>query len=120
MDVFLRAWRRLGRAQELVGIVGGMLAILVACVAGFHAGYVLHLTHTHEVVTSCRPVPNTYAYTELDLSSPTEDCRTHDEPGRPRLFRFVILDGAIFLIAGLAAIQGLRPIVAPRADFEEA
>jgi hypothetical protein len=120
MDVFIRAWRRLGRAQELVRIVGGMLAILVACVAGFHAGYILHLTHTHEVVTSCRPVGNDYAFTGLDLSSPPERCRMHDEPGHPLLFRFVVLDGMIFLIAGLAAIEGLRPIVASRADFEEA
>jgi hypothetical protein len=119
MDVFLRAWRRLGRAQELVGIIGGMLAVLTAGVAGFHAGYILNLTHTHEVVTSCRPVSNDYAFTELDLSSP-ERCRIHDEPGRPLLFRFVVLDGVIFLIAGLAAIEGLRPIVAPAADFEEA
>jgi hypothetical protein len=120
MNVFLRAWRRLGRAQELVGIVGGMLAILAACVAGFHAGYMLHLTHTHEVVTSCRPVGNDYAFTGLDLSSPPERCRMHDEPGHPLLFRFVVLDGMIFFIAGLAAIEGLRPIVASRADFEEA
>jgi hypothetical protein len=120
MNVFLRAWRRLGRAQELVGIIGGMLAILAAFVAGFHAGYILHLTHTHEVVTSCRPVGNDYAFTGLDLSSPPERCRIHDEPGRPRLFRFVVLDGMIFLIAGLGAIEGLRPIVASRADFEEA
>jgi hypothetical protein len=70
-------------------------------------------------VTSCRPVASTYAYTELDFSSP-ERCRIHDEPGRPALFRFVVLDGMIFLIAGLAAMEGLRPIVAPRADFEEA
>src|SRR3984893_9967787 len=68
MNVFLRAWRRLGRAQELVGIVGGMLAVLTALVAGFHAGYTLHLTHTHEVVTSCRPVANDYALMPLDLS----------------------------------------------------
>ena len=97
-----------------------MLAVLAACVAGFHAGYVLNLTHTHEVVTSCRPLANDYAFTELDLSSPPELCRMHDEPGRPLLFRFVVLDGVIFLIAGLAAIEGLRPIVAPRADLEEA
>src|SRR5216684_5830549 len=81
VNVFVRAWRRLGRAQELVGIVGGMLAVLAACVAGFHAGYVLNLTHTHEVVTSCRPLANDYAFTELDLSSPPELCRMHDEPG---------------------------------------
>jgi hypothetical protein len=120
MNVFIRAWRRLGRAQELVGIVGGMLAVLTALVAGFHAGYTLHLTHTHEVVTSCRPVANNYAMTPLDLSAPPERCRMHDEPGRPLLFRFVVLDGMIFLIAGLAAMEGLRPIVAPAADFEEA
>jgi len=97
-----------------------MLAVLAACVAGFHAGYVLHLTHTHEVVTSCRPLANDYAYTELDLSSPPESCRMHEEPGRPLLFRVVVLDGMIFLIAGLVAIEGLRPIVAPRGEFEEA
>jgi hypothetical protein len=120
MNVFLRVWRRLGRAQEVVGIVAGMVAILVACGAAFHAGYVLHLTHTHEVVTSCDPVANDYAFTELDLSNPPQRCRMHDEPGRPLLLRFVILDGMIFLIAGLVAIEGLRPIVAPQIDLEEA
>jgi hypothetical protein len=120
MNIFLRAWRRLGPAQEVVGIVGGMLAILIACAAAFHGGYVLHLTHEHEVVTSCKPLANDYAYTELDLSSPPQVCRMHDEPGRPLLFRLVVLDGIIFLIAGLGAIEGLRPIVAPQADLEEA
>jgi hypothetical protein len=120
MSIFLRAWRRLGRAQEVVGIVGGMVAILIACAAAFHGGYVLHLTHEHEVVTSCEPVSNDYAYTELDLLPPPERCRMHDEPGRPLLFRLVVLDGMIFLIAGLGAIEGLRPIVAPHGDLEEA
>ncbi|MDB5039853.1 MAG: hypothetical protein JWN27_579 [Candidatus Eremiobacteraeota bacterium] len=120
MNIFLRAWRRLGAAQEVVGLVGGMLAILVSCGAAFHGGYILHLTHEHEVVTSCEPVSNDYAYTELDLSTPPQRCRMHEEAGRPLLFRLVVLDGLIFVIAGLGAIEGLRPIVAPHADLKKA
>lgn len=120
MNGVRRAWQRLGHAREVLAVTLGMFASAIACGTAFHAGYELHLTHAHEVVTSCEPLAQNYAFPEPQGYASSQHCRAHDEAGRPLLFRFVLIDGMIFLICGIAAIEGLRPIFAPHPDLEEA